>query len=240
MRWFAGLVVICAALLASWHAVGARDDVCGAAGPMRVAVHPVFANTVYDFSYSVEDIQGLANDAVHRVRQGWALGLTRYEPTLTMTAPIEAVAASDGTFCARPASVDVDLGYKDMTVTIPSELDGSSCGFEQILRHEDEHVDVSEHMLRKYLPLMRARLEDEIKRDASARLPTAEDAVALERNMLNAALVDIARQMADETAALQQDVDSPEEYHRMLDVCGGELADLVKTTRAQQMASRGF
>jgi hypothetical protein len=213
-------------------------DPCAASAP--VVVHATFPDPVYDFSYDVEGIQRLANSAVHKVREGWALGLTRYEPVLEMTAPVTARRTADGSYCARPTSVDVNLGYKDLTVAIPSELDGASCGFEQIIRHEDEHVAVSEHVLRKYLPLVQARLEAELASNADARQPTAEAAIAFQRNMLNATLIDVGNQLSDETTALQQDVDSPEEYHRLLNVCDGELADLVRSTRNGWMLAQGF
>jgi hypothetical protein len=240
MRWILTTCLICFILPFLWHAGLARNDGCPSSMDVRVTVKTVSGDPVYDFSFDVPAIQLLANDAVHKVRQGWALGLTRYKPVLEMSAPVEITPLPNGLYCARPRYVNITVGYKDVAVIIPSELSGDSCGFKEILKHEGKHLAAGQQMLKKFAPLIGEKLVGYLKLNGNVREANPDDAATLMQNMLRAPLDEIAEQMSVENNALQQDVDSPEEYHRLLGSCDGELADLVKQVRGEQQLARQF
>lgn len=240
MRWIIALCLLCLALPFAWHSGRAHSNDCDTAQTVSVHIHQVPGNPVFDFSQDVPAIQSMANESVHQVRAGWALGLTRYKLLLEMDAPMSVTKTKDGLFCARPKSVDINVGTKDMNIFLPSELSGDRCGFEQILRHEDEHIAVSGQILKKYAVLIQEKLDAYVKSNGGVREKTSEAAVALQQNMLRISIADIAGQMEEETNTRQHEVDSPLEYQRLLNICDGELADLVKDTRNHQLLAQGF
>ena len=92
MRWILTLCVICLFSLSLGRFGFAEGNLCPHSASVKVTVRPVFANPVFDFSAGLPELQRLANDKVHKVRQGWALGLTLYKPVLEMDAPVLAAA----------------------------------------------------------------------------------------------------------------------------------------------------
>ncbi|MDP9126907.1 MAG: hypothetical protein M3N08_01415 [Pseudomonadota bacterium] len=222
-----------------WQA-GHRHTLNCEAANVQVTVTPMLGDTAYDFSADVLSIQAMANGVVHQVRAGWALGLTDYVSVLSMEAPIAVTPRARGTFCAAPQRIGVVIGYKNVTVHMPRELSGDSCGFQQILAHENKHLMVNREVTQKFSALAETKIRSYLATNGGVEDESADAAAGAARHGLQALLQEIAWQMLRENEAGQIDVDGPEEYRRLLSVCDGELADLVKRTRDERRLAASF
>lgn len=228
MRWILALVFM---MLFAAPLLLARGVDCGSLSSIEVRVTPVLANPVYDFSTGIPEIQAMTDTIVHRVREGWALGFTSYKPVLEMDAPVVVAAAGPGKFCARPRYVNINVGTRDETVFIPREIAGGSCGQHEVITHEQKHLAINHALAEKYAALIGKGSTEYFKTARPVEMSNPVEAAAVQENMLRAVLDDAAVKMITENAALQQDVDSADEYNRLLNVCGGELAALVMQAR---------
>ncbi len=238
MRWIVAIFFVYLILPFVVWAQWSRDNDCPAFPQVRVNVVTSVADPVYDFSTGISELQSVASTVVHQVRMGWALGFTETQPLLEMDAPVDAALGTKGKFCARPRYVNVTLGTRNETTIIPREIAPESCGFREVMEHEEKHRDINRQVMRKYAAFAEQSFKDYFKNMPPVRAETYDEAAALQQNDLRLILDDVAVKMIADNAALQHDVDEPAEYQRLLHVCNGELADIVKRARDEQYAWR--
>jgi len=201
---------------------------CASYPTVPVNVTPVFDEPHYDYTTNIANLQGLAQDTRHTVHgshRGLVLGLTRYNPVLEFRVPMRRLTFPDGLTCAHVDHVDVTIGYRDVVVLIPKEVPQGSCGFKEVMFHEQKHIAVNRAILDEYSPLITKKLQDYLRLNGVFREPNPDYAVSLLNQKLNAILHDMADQIVTENSRRQQLVDSPEEYRRVSATCNGQLID---------------
>jgi hypothetical protein len=212
------------------------EAICESYPTVPVKVTPVFEEPRYDYTVDIATLQGLAQDATHAVHgghRGLTLGLTRYNPVLQFRVPIQTVKFPNSEGCARVNHVEVTIGYRDVVVFIPKEVPQGSCGFEQVMIHEQKHIAVNQAILDEYVPLIETRLRDYLRFNGVFREPNPQYAVDLLNQKLKTILDTMSQQITNENRQRQELVDSPEEYRRVSATCNGQL------THAAQQFYRG-
>lgn len=204
---------------------------CAPYPTVPIHVTPVFDDPSYDYTVDIGGLQKLAQDTsrtVHSGHRGLTLGLTRYEPILEFRTPVRQVNFPDGLTCAHVEYVDVNIGYRNVTVLIPHEVPQGSCGFGEVMKHEQKHIAVNRAILDEYAPLIAERLQAYLRLNGVFRQPNPEYAVSLLRQKLMAILNDLSSQIATENHRRQELVDSPQEYARVSNTCNGQLIEAAQ------------
>lgn len=93
---------------------------------------------------------GVAATAVDKGRNGLILGLTVSRLAVSASANTEQNTHADGTKCFSIKSVEIALGYDELTVLIPNSYSQDSCAYHQILMHEMQHVQIDRDALLDY------------------------------------------------------------------------------------------
>lgn len=213
------------------------EDECAAYPNVPINVNPVFDEPRYNYTVDIGGLQKLAQDPQHTVHgghNGLTLGLTRYEPILEFRIPIRTVKFPDGVSCVHVDHVDVNIGYRKVVVYIPKEVPNGSCGFDQVMAHEQKHVAVNRDILNEYAPTIAQKLQDYLRVNGVFKEANADYASQLLNEKLKAILFDMSNQIFTENQKRQQLVDSPEEYRRVSAACNGQL-----TQAAQQYYRTG-
>ncbi|HEU0117572.1 MAG TPA: hypothetical protein VFR09_02965 [Alphaproteobacteria bacterium] len=191
-----------------------------------VNITPRFDDPVYDYHHNLRDLQSLSHDPSHQVHgthRGLTLGLTSYEPMMAFKVPMKGVKFSNGLACAHVEHVDVTVGYQNVVVYIPTEVPQGSCGFNEVMAHEQKHIAVNKRLLEKYLPIIQEKLEAYLKLNGVFREQNADYAAKLLQDKLQVIVNDVSSEMMNENQREQQLVDSPEEYRRVSATCNGQL-----------------
>jgi len=203
-------------------------DSCQSWPNVPVNIVTVFSEPKYDFDKNMAAIQSIASDRGHSLPEGIALGVARYEPVLNFNVPTVVEDMPLGITCAYIKHVDVAFGYEDLTVLIAHEVPQGSCGFEEILKHEQKHVEVAHELLHKYAPIISEKLAEHLKVYGMSQASNPDYAQQYLSDKLHDAVGDIVMQMENENIERQQQIDTPAEYERLGTVCNGELATITQ------------
>jgi hypothetical protein len=131
-------------------------------------------------------------------------------------------------YCMRPRFT-VRLSFSPVEVYVAREIPRGTCAYAEVVRHEEKHVLAYEQQLAKAAEFianaMRAHYSDTIYYGDSAQL-LAELKEAAQKRWLP-----LAEKQLEAVEAVQQTIDSPEEYARYRTACGGEINRILKTVR---------
>ncbi len=153
-------------LAATGWAVGVNGPAgaqCGGGPPVdRAAVFRVTNTPIdpfYHHNLTTAQIEGLQNSVKLTSRNLQEPGLTAAEQELTTSYQCGALeTVPHRRYCVWADSVEVDFSYTKMDVYISSQYPEGSCAYRAILAHENQHVDINQRVLAKYLELMRRAL----------------------------------------------------------------------------------
>jgi hypothetical protein len=223
------LFLVLLSLLCVETSASAQDEEkeCESYRDIPVTITPRFDEPTYDYSTDLTELQRLAKDPIHNVHgthKGLTLGLTRYEPLLEFRIPVKGVKFSNGLACAHVDNVDVSFGYKNVVVYVPREVPQGSCGFNQVMAHEQKHIDVNQQILAEYTPLIKEKLAAFLKANGVFREQDPDYALSLLKEKLQSIINEMGAQMTEDNVRRQQLVDSPEEYRRVSASCNGQLS----------------
>lgn len=91
-----------------------------------------------------------------------ALGITSSQIGLNISGKTFAVPAPAG-YCVYLREVNATFGYRTMDVFIASEYRPSSCEYNAIIDHENQHVAINREALKQYAPRIRQVLEQQMQ-----------------------------------------------------------------------------
>jgi hypothetical protein len=202
------------------------DRECDSWPDVPVNITPRFDDPQYEYTIDIRTLQALSGDVTHTVHGSHgelALGLTRYEPILEFSVSVKGVQMSNGLACAHVDKVDVTIGYRNVTVYVPHEVAEGSCGFQQVMTHEQKHIAVNRAILAEYQPILEKKLKDYLRLNGVFKEENPEYAENLLHQHLQSILSDISSQISLENQRRQRDVDNPQEYAKVGGSCQGEL-----------------
>ncbi|MFY9288487.1 MAG: hypothetical protein WAO98_08290 [Alphaproteobacteria bacterium] len=191
-----------------------------------VTVIPRFDQPSYNYNVNLNQVQALANNpkrSVHGGHHGITLGLTQYEPIIQFVAPMKGIKMPNGLACAHVEHLEATIGYKNVVIYIPREVPQGSCGFDQVMAHEQKHIEVNRQILVEYTPRIQQKLQEYLKINGVFKQIQADYAEKLLNERLQAILNETAMQVFTENSRRQQLVDTAEEYRRVNSMCNGQL-----------------
>jgi hypothetical protein len=206
----------------------AQDVVeCPSYPDVPINITTQFDDPTFDYSQNIAAIQRLSSDTSHSIKEGLTLGLTRYDPVLEFRVPIREVSLASGLSCAFVDHVDVTIGYKNVAVFIASEIPEDSCGFNQVLAHEQKHINVNKQILAEYTPRIERELKEYLRLNGVFREQTHDYALSILQGKLHEILNGIIADMTQENMRRQQMIDTRAEYARVSASCGGQLSNIA-------------
>jgi hypothetical protein len=225
--WFCSRLLLCL-LLGFWaYPVLAQDVVCPSYPDVPVDISAHFDNPTYDHSQDINAILRIANDSKHSIKEGLTLGVTRYDPVMEFNVSIHEMRIASGLACAFVDHVDVNIGYKNVAVYIASEIPQDSCGFNQVMQHEQKHIDVNKQILAEYAPRIQSELKEYLRMNGVFKQVKEDYALAILHDRLQQLLNGIITDMTEENHRRQQAIDTRAEYVRVSSACGGQLRGIA-------------
>lgn len=210
--------------------VTAATAACLATSP-QVTVTPVSGTANIDNGKTQSAIQSLSgiDSSGHGARGPMALGLTL---TQVMTSSRLTVAVTTpgwgGSKCASLQAVSIDFGFSPHTIYIPSEFAPNTCAYNAIYSHEIQHVNADLALLNRRIPGIRASIATALSGGTAVE---GDDTLALQKIIKDRLETVLTRLQADftrERQAAQALIDSPGEYARVGNSCGGIMQKVVK------------
>lgn len=225
---FCLVALLCAASLPVANTARAAAGDCPDFPETAVLVHPVFDAPRYNFQQSLARLRQIAETQSAAIfHRDQPVGLALGELTITMGMQANAVLRPDKMVCAKPANLTVDVGFQNSTVYVARELPRRTCAHNEILEHEEQHVEIDRQLLKEYMPIIQAYLETSVRELGTVR---AKDTAAAEEKMqsfISKQLEKVSQKMNAERARRQAAHDSQEEYQRLAMVCDGDVTKAV-------------
>jgi len=221
-------------ILTTSPAIAQDVENCDPYPDVPINITPVFDEPKYDFSQNLAQIQLIASDRIHSIPQYHAvtMGITRYEPVLEFHVPMIVRTEEGGmSGCAFVKHVDVNVGYRNVTVFIASEIPEGTCAFDETMAHEQKHIGVNRQTLAEFVPLIEDRFKAYLRLNGVQQVENADYAQKIITDKLKSIMEDVTGQMQAENIARQREVDSIQEYTRLSQVCQGELTKIANRYR---------
>jgi hypothetical protein len=215
----------------SAHAEEDMYTECDSYRDVPVHVTPRFDEPVFDFTASIGDIMALSRDLHHSIQESLTLGLTRYEPMLELQVPVRGVKLPNGLACVHVDHVDVTFGYQNVKVYVAREFPQGSCGFNEVLAHEQKHINVNKKILNMYAPRIAQELGDYLKLNGVFRELDEDYAMGILHEKLQSVINGIVKDLNKENTYRQRDVDTYFEYQRVSESCNGEVQRVTSKYR---------
>jgi hypothetical protein len=160
------------------------------------------------------------------------LGLTRTESRVSIGVggPMLLDKVS-GYECVAPR-ITVDINYLPIIIYIGSEIPPDSCTYREVLAHELRHLRAYQEHLPKVEVKVRAALAARFG-NKPLYAPGGQARALLQREIDTQWMPYIKAEMA-QVEAVQQRIDSPQEYARLGKVCRGEVQSLIGPARKKR------
>ena len=214
-----------ATLLAMSPARAEEANACEQLPKPSVTIKHLDEEISFNTRYSYRQLTSMSGE---KLRPGSrVLGLTRTNGIAQFALNMPAIQdATERYECASP-QITLTLGFKQMTVYVGREFPVGSCAYKEILEHEMRHVKTYQAHI--------AKVEQAVQEDISRRFMTGDvwrglaglGFARVNKELEERWLPYVNREMLKVESA-QALIDTPEEYARLSEACGGEVKKLAK------------
>jgi hypothetical protein len=138
---------------------------------------------------------------------------------------------STGDVCVWPSVVTVTLSTAPAVYVT---ADHGACQLAAALDHEMRHVAVDRQIIHSYAQILRKNVDDMAQAIGTAGPLPAANLPSVRRRIeekLNAAIAVASERLNAERASEQREIDSPQEYQRLVHQCPGGLPGRPKTSQ---------
>lgn len=213
------------ASLLLWTAATAVADECELLPPPSVTVRQISAPVTVNLDLDYRAISLLGTQE-HRPLQR-VLGLTRGTGRVVFEIRTPAIIDRSRQWeCVSP-QITVSYGFSPMTVYVAREFPPDGCAYREILRHEQRHVATYLDHIASLAPDLTETLQRRFATGARSRAPVGQTRARLERELQERWLPFVQREM-ERVKSSQALIDTPEEYRRVSESCGGEILRVVR------------
>jgi hypothetical protein len=198
----------------------------------EVVVNAQFSPPRYNFQQSLARLRQIAEvESAAILHKDQPVGLAVGELSMGIEMKANAAYGADGaTVCARPARIDVNIGFTNNTIYVAKELPRRTCGHQEVLAHEEEHVRIDRALLRQYEPVVQQYMQIAARQMGTVRATTTAEAENEMQKFINKHLETLAEEMNQVRKDRQAAHDSHDEYARLAKVCDGQVQQLIANT----------
>ena len=214
-----------AALLAISPARAEEPDACEQLPKPSVTIKHLEEEISFNTRYGYRQLTSMSGQ---KLRPGSrVLGLTRTNGVAQFSLNMPAIQdASERYECASP-QITLTIGFKQMTVYIGKEFPVGSCAYEEILEHEMRHVKTYQAHIVKIEQAVREDISRRFVTDSVWRGLAGVGFARVQKELEERWLPYVNREMQKVEMA-QALIDTPEEYARLSEACGGEVKKLAR------------
>lgn len=213
-----------AALLLGGLTGTARSDPCAALPPASVTLERLEVPASHHYQHGLEALQKLGTQASRPGHQ--VLGLTRGQAVVSYELKLPRLLDASGRWeCASP-QLTLRYGYRPITIYVAREFPRGSCAHQEILAHEQRHVETYQAHARHIEAEILATLQRRFAGKGPWRGPAHQIPEQL-RQELEQRWVPYVKRMLDQVEPAQREIDTPEEYARVAASCDGEIARVL-------------
>lgn len=115
-------------------------------------------------------------------------------------------------YCVGLKDVEMILGYGRITVYVDRRYRPGSCEYAVILEHEQQHVQNFKSNLANYIPQIRSRLEDEVRRLTPRTAGSVKSGADRFVRELRQRMAPLLNQMQSDMSRGDRLIDTPESY----------------------------
>jgi hypothetical protein len=208
----------------------AAANTCNEYRQAMITVKPIFEDVKYDYQKSMMKIRQMADEqGEEHHAETWPVGLASGQLYLRVNSSIfKSRTSRDPSTCGQIKSILVELGFLNNTIYVAKELPKRSCPFKTVLGHEERHKDVDRQLLEEYTEKAKEFFQKGADEIGMIRHPAAAAIDAQVNAYMNDAMEYFSKELEQERKQRQKEVDSPEEYQRVEQACGGLLMDIVR------------
>lgn len=203
-------------------------DECEQLPKPSVTVRLIEESLTFNSQYSYKSLSNIGASLTRPGHQ--VLGLTRGNAVVRFSASTPIHFDRTGRWeCASPQLV-LSVGYSPLTVYVAKEFPEGSCAYKEIYEHELRHVKTYQNHLKAIEKALAETLNQRFATGGPWRGPAGQTAARIQREIDERWIPYVKREIGRVDAA-QALIDTPEEYARVAESCGGEIK---KGTRRAQ------
>lgn len=213
----AGVAVMLGVMLAS--PVAAQTATCTATGPASLKVATDLPPPVYRHRLTRSQIGALEGRG-HMTSDQRHAGLTQTWTAFTINPNVESRQVSKGVICVSVRQVEVSWRMAQFLVDIAAEYRQGSCPYGEILRHENQHVAISQTAFTTADRTLRQQLAEAVRRQPAFLLrATPQQAAQHVADQLMAVARPILEQYNSDTRRQNAAIDTQESYRAVSARC---------------------
>jgi hypothetical protein len=194
-----------------------------------INIRKIFGPVRYDTGKSLAEIRKLSKNphsATDHSDHPVGLSVSRsvfqsyYQYTMTKM--------PDGMICAQISDLAMTIGCENNTVYIAEEISFGTCSYDEVMNHEEKHVEVDRTIMDLFVPLFEIEIREKLRAIGVKR---GYSPVMVEKKVSGSfddILHSFSERMNAQRNRLQDAVDSVEEYERMSMVCDGEMQAFLR------------
>lgn len=203
----------------------ARADQCDHLPPPSVTLKRIESPVVVDTGFDYKSITVLSTR--DHQPSSRVLGLTRGTARVGFELKGPMIVDRDRRWeCVSPQIV-MTYGFSPMTVYVAKEFPVGSCAYREIYQHEMRHVKTYQDHLLGIEAEIRESLTRRFATGAPMRSPVGDTRQRIDQEMRERWIPYIQREI-ERVRSAQALIDTPEEYQRVSDSCGGEIRRVIR------------
>lgn len=200
-------------------------DPCDQLPPPSITVKRLDEPVTLNLTYGYRSLTNIGASIASPGRQ--ILGLTRGMAIVSFETSTRLLVDRSGRWeCASP-QISVTYGFRPMTVYVAREFSRGSCAHEEIYQHELRHVETYQKHMQGIEPEIRRALTERFTAGKPWRGPIGQTQAQLQKELDHRWMpyIKLLLQRVEPQQAL---IDTPEEYARVADSCGGEIRKVLR------------
>jgi hypothetical protein len=205
-------------------------DNCDPYPDVPVYVTPTLADATFDYSTSIGALRALET-STHHFYERLLLGVTTYTPDIRVENFPKSITMPNGISCVKIQKVEIAIDFKDVVVHVANEIPQGSCGFDEVVAHEQKHVAVNQALIQEYVPLIQQKLQEYLKLNGMLQEGNYGYAMTLLHDNMKAFVDQTLHEMSQQEQERQQLVDTDGEFLQMSRSCNGQLGRIAAQFR---------
>lgn len=199
--------------------MGAAAATCPAGAPGVLRVNTDLPQPDYRHSMTRPQIGALSGRG-HMTNDRSHAGLTQTQTSFTLKPTMQFQRLGNGTVCASIRDVDVSWRMVKFVVDIAAEYRRGSCPYTEIVRHENQHVEIAQRAFVAADRSLRQQLAEAVRRQpAFALRGTPQQAANETAARLMAVAKPILEKYDQDTRRQNAAIDTPESYRAVSARC---------------------
>ena len=193
-----------------------------------VIITPKIDPVIVDYNKSVKELINLSDPEILDNGSLIPAGLTKFELKLDgYREAMFSIWRDTGETCAQITRYEFNMIIASPTIHIASEIPLGSCAYEAIMEHENRHIEAVHTMLNEVLPATEGYIRDFLAYQGIVRAWTKEEADRKLQEGIDNYFKGLNESLMGVSKKLQLEIDTPEEYKRLAEVCNGEASKII-------------